>query len=61
MRFVKTPTGEVFKYEDCKFFDDDSCDSGVFFNTENQEQIAKELFDSTGILVADLKGGENTG
>lgn len=55
MRFVETPTGEVFKYEDCRIFDDDSCNSGVFFNVESQEQLAKELFDSTGILVAEME------
>ena len=57
MKFIKTPTGDVYK------LDDDLDNSEVFFNEENQDQemLAKELFENTGILVGDLKGGENTG
>ncbi len=62
MKFIKTPTGDVYKFDDCMIFDDID-NSEVFFNEENQDQemLAKELFENTGILVGDLKGGENTG
>lgn len=62
MKFIKTPTGDVYKLDDCMIFDDLD-NSEVFFNEENQDQemLAKELFANTGILVGDLKGGENTG
>ncbi|MCR2050676.1 hypothetical protein NSB25_25925 [Acetatifactor muris] len=62
MKFIKTPTGDVYKLDDCMiFYDLDN--SEVFFNTQNKDQkmLAKELFENTGILVGDLKGGENTG
>ncbi len=59
MRYIRTPTGEVFKYEDCEDFESDSCETtGVFFNTEKQKELANEMFEQTGILVADAKGGE---
>lgn len=63
MKFIKTPTGEVYKKEECVEFDDDLDNSEVFFNEENQyqEMLAKALFENTGILVGDLKGGDNTG
>ena len=62
MKFIRTPTGDVYKLDDCMIFDDID-NSKVFFNEENQDQgmLAKELFENTGILVVDLKGGENTG
>lgn len=62
MKFIKTPTGDVYKLDDCIIFDDLD-NSEVFFNAQNQDQemLAKELFKNTGILVGDLKGGENTG
>lgn len=60
MKFIKTPTGDVYKLDDCMIFDDLD-NSEFFFNTENQEKLAKELFKNTGILVSELKGGENTG
>lgn len=62
MKFIKTPTGNVYKLDDCMIFDDLD-NSEVFFNGENQDQemLAKELFETTGILVGGLKGGENTG
>lgn len=62
MKFIKTPTGVVYKLDDCMIFD--ALDnSEVFSNEENQDQemLAKELFENTGILVGDLKGGENAG
>lgn len=61
MKFIETPTGDVYKLDDCRIFDDDLNNSEVFFNAENQEIIAKELFENMGILVGELKGGENTG
>lgn len=60
MKFIKTPTGDVYKLDDCVIFDDlDNFE--VFFNAKNQKMLAKELFENTGILVGELKGGENTG
>ncbi len=62
MKYIRTPTGEVFQYNECEIFDDDFCgNSEVFFNTENQKELSKELFESTGILLGELKGGETTG
>lgn len=61
MKFIETPMGDVYKLDDCKIFVDDLDNSEIFFNTENQEKLAKELFKNTGILVSELKGGENTG
>lgn len=61
MKYIMTPTGEVYKKEECVEFDDDLYNSEVFFNAENQGNLAKELFENTRILVGDLKGGENTG
>ncbi len=59
MRYIRTPTGEVFKYEDCEDFESDFCENAeVFFNAENQKELANEMFEQTGILVADVKGGE---
>ena len=62
MKFIKTPTSDVYKLDDCMIFEDLD-NSEVFFNEENQDQkmLAKELFENAGILVGDLKGGENTG
>lgn len=57
MKLIKTPSGEIFKYSDCKIFDD-IFDVAVFFDIENQEALAEELFEKTGILIADKKGGE---
>lgn len=61
MKYIRTPTGEVYKKEECVEFDDDLDNSEVFFNAEKQKILAKELFENTGILVGELKGGENTG
>lgn len=60
MKFIKTPTGDVYKLDDCIIFDDLD-NSEVFFNAKNQKILAKELFENTGILVGELKGGEYTG
>lgn len=61
MKFIETPMGDVYKLDDCKIFVDDLDNSEVFFNTGKQEKLAKELFENTGILVSELKGGDNTG
>lgn len=61
MKFIETPTGEIYKFDDCKVFADDLDNAEAFFNAENQNNLAKELFENTGILVGELKGGENTG
>ena len=62
MKYIRTPTGDIFQYDECEIFDDDFYDkSEVFFNTENQKELSKELFKNTGILVGELEGGENTG
>ncbi len=60
MKYIKTPTGEIFKKEDCIEFDDDFCNTEVFFHAKNQEDFAKELFEHTGILTA-IQGGGDTG
>lgn len=60
MKYIRTPTGEVYKKEECIEFDDDLDNPEVFFNAENQEMLAKELFENMGILLGELKGGENT-
>lgn len=56
MKFIKTPTGDVYKLDDCMTFEDLD-NSEVFFNEENQDQkmLAKELFENAGILAGDLK------
>lgn len=60
--YLKTPTNKIYHLEDCELIDEKDLDNPeVFFNAENQEMLAKELFENTGILVGDLKGGENTG
>jgi len=57
MRYIRTPTGEVFKYEDCADFESDFCETiEVFLNAENQKELTNEMFEQTGILVADMKG-----
>ncbi len=62
MKYIRTPTGEIFQYNECEIFDGDFCNkSEVFFNEENQKELAKELFKNTGILVGEMEGGDNTG
>lgn len=59
MRYIRTLTGEVFRYEDCEDFECDFCETTeVFFNAENQKELANEMFKQIRILVADVKGGE---
>lgn len=45
---IKTPDGNIYELCNCEIIDDN----------DNQEDLAKELFINTGILIADLKGGE---
>lgn len=47
MKYIETPTGEVFKYEDCIIFDDNE--------DSVQDELAKELFSQTGILIANIE------
>ena len=61
MKFIETPTGDVYKFDDCRIFDDGLDNSKIFFNAENQKMLAEELFENTGILIGELKGGENIG
>ena len=62
MKYIRTPTGEIFQYDECEIFDDDFYNkSEVFFNAKNQKELSKELFKNTGILIGELEGGENTG
>lgn len=61
MIYIITPSGEIFKKDECIVFDDDFDNSEVFFDVKDQKILAKELFENTGILVGELKGGENTG
>lgn len=55
MKYIRTPLGEVFRYEDCVIFEDGSVEE-LF--TDIQEELAKDLFKQTGILIAYGKGGE---
>ena len=62
MKYIRTPTGEIFQYDECEIFDDDFYNkSEVFFNAKNQKELSKELFKNTGILIGELEGGGNTG
>lgn len=61
MKLIETPLGEIYRFDDCKVFEGGFRDSEVFFNATNQKSLAKELFENTGILVGELKGGKNTG
>lgn len=58
MKYIRTPTGEIIKYDECDIFDDNYCEIS---EAKNQEELSKELFENTGILIGELKGGENTG
>lgn len=62
MKYIRTPTGEIFQYDECEIFDNGFCNkSEVFLNADNQNELSKELYENTGILVGELEGGENTG
>lgn len=51
MKYIKTPTGDIFEFDDCEIFEDNE--------TLTQKELADLLFEKTGILVADAEGGEN--
>ena len=57
MKYIETPLGDVFKYDECVIFEeDDSYD--IELSIDTQEELAKDLFEQTGILIAYGKGGE---
>lgn len=57
--YLKTPTEQIYPLEDCEIVDDkDLKVQGVFFDAKNQKELSEELFQNTGILIADMKGGE---
>lgn len=45
---IKTPDGNIYDFDECEIIEED----------ENQRKLAEELFQNTGILVTELKGGE---
>lgn len=47
MKYIRTPTGEVFNFDDCEIFDEEEILS--------QKELSDLLFEKTGILVADVK------
>ena len=51
MRYIRTPTGYIFNFDDCEIFDEEE--------SLSQKELSDLLFEKTGILVADAKGGEN--
>lgn len=51
MLLIKIPTGEIFAYTDCEIFEGK--------NMLSQKELAKILFSQSGILVAEIEGGEN--
>lgn len=60
MKYIRTPTGDVFYFDDCDIFDEDFCSEKVILsNVKKQKDLATELFKQTGILIAEMKGGEN--
>ena len=54
MEFIKTPTGDIFRKDECEEFDADFCGAEVFFNCENQEISVQKIFEATGIMIADI-------
>lgn len=51
---IKTPDGMIYDFDECEFIEDDIEDNA-------QKELAEQLFKNTGILVADVKGGEKLG
>ena len=47
---IKIPDGSIYDIDECELIDD---------NLDNQSKLAKELFENTGILVANEKGGDD--
>lgn len=54
MKYIRTPTGDIFKKDECEEFDSGLCEAEVFFNCENQEISARKMFEATGIMIADI-------
>lgn len=42
---IKTPDGNIYDFNECEIIEEN----------ENQKELAKELFQNTGILIADVK------
>lgn len=42
---IKTPDGNIYDFDECKIIEED----------ENQKELAEELFQNTGILIANVK------
>ena len=60
MKCIRTPTGEVFNLDECEIFDEEFCnEKEMLINSKNQKELTTELFEQTGILIAEVKGGEN--
>lgn len=53
MKLIKTPKGDIYNLDDCIIFDD-NIDMKV-----TQKSLAEELFKTEGILVGDMKGGDD--
>lgn len=45
---IKAPDGNIYDFDECEIIEED----------ENQKELAEELFQNIGILIADVKGGE---
>ena len=48
---IKTPDGKLFDFDECEVIVEDMC----------QRELAEEIFEKYGILIAELKGGEING
>ena len=48
---IKTPDGIIYNLDECEVIYDD-------INISNQNKLAKEVFEQTGILIAQEKGGD---
>lgn len=42
---IKTPDGNIYDFNECEIIEED----------ENQKELAEELFQNAGILIADVK------
>lgn len=47
---IKVPDGSIYDIEECELIEDD---------LDKQSKLAEELFENTGILVANKEGGED--
>lgn len=46
---IKIPDGSIYDLEECEIIDEDE---------HEQSKLADELFEQTGILIANQKGGD---